>query len=369
MLLKTFRAITLLLFSAAVLLILNNIKNDFVVSVPPEIVASRKITEITEIVEISKKTTTAPAVSEEGIKTKQARPSAIFSPKPPPIPTIPLPTTSEAPVKTPSTPLKPIPTSPQLNENEIMAATVRIRCGKTFGSGFVLKKNEKWYALTAAHVIIDKIEARDFECDVIFPYYNPNFEYYQEAHYRVGKILSPTETEKNYKEKGFDLAVLEVLPLENKSEDARVFPAGYPFINYPLCSATNLTDKIVLWGYATNIGTTASPGSILSQFEGEIVQYGDIKGVLKERSNKFAGGYEYLADLNYTADSSIQHPAVLIMSNNNFSGASGGLVFDISKNCVIGVNVAVSIQDNQVFGLVINPSFAPIKDWFETVIK
>lgn len=255
-----------------------------------------------------------------------------------------------------------------INEDLIIPAVVRLRCGRSFGSGFVIKSpQEKKYVLTAAHVVIDQIDSDQSNCDIIFPTKDSNFGYYREAHYRKGKILLPEETEKNYKEKGHDIAALAISPLEDPSEDARVFPGGYPSLAFPFCPTDTLKDKIILWGYSVNVGTSATAGGIISRFDGELIQYGDIVGIERKPSQSFISGYEYLPLLEYNLDESREHPAAVIVSKNNFSGASGGLVLDINKLCIAGVNVATVVEGDAVLGLITNPNFSSIQTWLELV--
>jgi len=261
----------------------------------------------------------------------------------------------------------PRETRPYINEDAIRSAVVRVRCGSVFGSGLVISRGEKHYVLTAAHVIIDRLESKLYSCDVIFPRKDENGNY-REAHYRQGKILAPVETEKNYKENGVDIAILEVLPLDNRLEDMTVFPAGYPFVDYDFCSPNTLGDAIILFGFAANVGTAVTPGAFMSRFEGRVVQYADVVGVIKEPSQQFAGGFSYLPKLQLTTDSSLQHNLTVIISSNNFSGASGGLVLDVDKKCVIGVNIATLVKDSDVFGFVTNLNFDYVKEWMKKAI-
>lgn len=324
-----------------------------------------------------------PAAFEIATTTTETAP-AIVSPieeKPAPAPPTPLPMPKlELPEILPQpkpglpvTPAPPQPTTqsaipkPQINEEEIMKAIVRVGCGSTFGSGFVIKSGETRYAVTAAHVVIDRIEAKNFFCNVIFPRKDENGNFV-EAHYRAGRIISPDTTETNYKEKGVDLAILKILPLENKTEDLDRFPTGFPYINYPFCPSDTLGDDIILWGYSANLGTTFSPGGVLSKFLGHLIQYADVIGITKKSSSEFSGGFVYLPKMESSLDLASQHQINIILSNNNFSGASGGLVFNASKACVIGINIATLVQSNQVFGFVTNPNFAPIKEWLNQVI-
>src|SRR3989344_875135 len=257
---------------------------------------------------------------------------------------------------------------PIINEDEIMQAVVRVRCGKSYGSGFSILRNEKRYVLTAAHVVIDQVEVfKKYQCDVIYPRKDENGNY-QEAHYRVGKILLPDETISNYQEKGIDLAVLEVIPLADKKEDLQKFTNSYPYLNYSFCPTITLGDSMNLWGFSANLGTTINPGAFMSKFQGEIVQYEDVIGVTKKVSLEFLNGFVYLPKFDHSLDQGVFHHLTVILSNNNFSGASGGLVFDTNKACIVGVNIATLVQDNKVFGFVTNPEFGPIKEFMNRAI-
>ena len=291
--------------------------------------------------------------------SKIKTPQAIIAPKPTPpasIPSaiLPLPLEISALIPTivemPSAPTPAPPTITPVNEDDLMSSIVRIRCGNIFGSGFSV--NPKGLVLSVAHVVIEAIEKGGETCDIIFPAKHPSFGFYSEAHYRKGAILLPHETKKLYKEQALDVALLQTSFLENDP----VFPQSFPYINYPFCEPDTLGDKILLFGYAANLGTSAiSPGSILSRFKGEVLQYEDITGVKPDYFPESAG----------TLDDSIQHPITIIFSNNNFSGASGGLVFNNSKNCIVGANSAVGIVsgDPKVYGFIFNFNFPQVKNW------
>ena len=239
--------------------------------------------------------------------------------------------------------VSPVELAPKFDEAEIMSAVVRIRCGKSYGSGFSLERNGKRYVLTAAHVVIDQMEFfKKYQCDVIYPQKDANGNY-QEAHYRIGTILLPDETILNYEEKGIDLAILEVIPLADKNEDLQKFPNGYPYLNYLFCPAGTLGDSINLWGFSANLGTAITPGAFMSKFQGEIVQYEDVVGVTKKASPEFLNGFVYLPKFEHSLDQNILHHLTVILSTNNFSGASGGLVFNTSKACIVGVNIATLV--------------------------
>lgn len=268
----------------------------------------------------------------------------------------------------PATPVTISSLLPPINEDEIKLAVARIRCGFTFGSGFIIKRDGKYYAITVAHVVINQIESKNYTCDVILPRKDENGNF-KETYYRKGTILSPAEIEKNYKEQAIDLAVLKVLPLEDRQEDLRIFPTGYPYVNYSFCPADTLGDNIILLGYAANLGTTITPGAFLSKFTGEIVQYSDVTGVKARPSTDFISGLVYLPVQEPSFDTNISHQITIFVSDNNFSGASGGLVFNTSKNCIAGVNFGTLLQNGNVFGFSTNPNFEKINNWLETIIK
>ena len=300
------------------------------------------------------------------IAEKKALAPKILTPPPPPqvMPPEEIATTTRPEVATTTVPAVPEVKIPPVDEEELMRAVVRIRCGNIYGSGFVI--NQKGLVLTAAHVLVGAIEDGTANCDVIFPRKHSDFGFYSEAHYRSGTILVPKETEKFYKERGFDIAALNTAFLENDP----VFPTEFPYIKYPFCGPETLDDKILLFGYAANIGTSpASLGSVLSRFEGAVLQYADVISIRKEPSKIYSGGYDYFPDFSHTLDESVSHPSVLIYSSNNFSGASGGLVFDTSQNCIIGINSAVATAegDPRVFGFVANPNFPAMKSWLDVL--
>lgn len=258
-------------------------------------------------------------------------------------------------------PLSPTPL-PALDEDMLKAAVVRIRCGNVYGSGFTITSGG--LILTAAHVLIEAIDAGVSECDVIFPRKHPDFGFYSETYYRRGMILGTSTTAAFYKEKGFDVALLRATPLA----DEPVFSGGFPYVNYPFCGPETLGDEILLFGYAANVGTSASSlGSVLSRFEGTVLEYEDVNGTKQVPSKNFSGGSDYLPIFTFSVDESRHHPIVLIASNNNFSGASGGLVFDTAKRCIIGINSAVGTAsgDPRVFGLIYNFEFPEIKNWIK----
>lgn len=271
---------------------------------------------------------------------------------------------NQLPVTSNQPPLPSPPPLPPLDEDALMRAVVRIRCGNIYGSGIVVSPDG--LVLTVAHVVIAAIETSVSGCDVIFPRKHREFDFYSETYYRKGIILASTTTATLYKEKGLDVAALRIMPLTDDS----VFPDGYPFVNMPFCGPDILDDEVLLFGYAANVGASAdSPGSILSRFSGEILQFADITGVRKEPSSISKNSNDFFPNLAYSLDENMPHPIVIIFSNNNFSGASGGLAFNASKQCIIGTNSAVgtSTGDPRIFGVIYNFEFPEIKSWRETL--
>lgn len=261
----------------------------------------------------------------------------------------------------PPVPLPALPLSP-LDEDMLKAAVVRIRCGNVYGSGFAITSGG--LVLTAAHVLIEAIDAGVSECDVIFPRKHPDFGFYSETYYRKGAILSASTTTIFYKEKGLDVALLKTESLA----DEPIFPGGFPFVDYLFCGPETLGNEVLLFGYAANVGTgVSSPGSVLSRFDGAVLEYEDVNGVKKVPSKIFDAGFDYLPDFTFSVDESRHHPIVLIVSNNNFSGASGGLVFNTAKRCIVGVNSAVGTAsgDPRIFGLIYNIAFPEVNDWLK----
>jgi len=279
-----------------------------------------------------------------------------------------------APLPPPSLPNMPsadIPSTPQpepgpviiepADTDAIQQAIPRIICGNSAGSSAVVRSaTTSTLLITATHVVINKIADGEMECDVHFPVLDFNSGFYVQTHKRRVEILYPEDTEKNFKENAVDIAVLKLIHEENEE----VFTEGYPFIDYPLCPSDTLGDDITLYGYAGNIGiSAASPGSVLSRFAGYITQYGDIIGVSKLPDGSFRDGSAYLPKLSFSVDMGVLHEINIIFSENNFSGASGGVVFNSSKNCIVGLNSATGRKDSDIFGLIVNPAAPNIASW------
>lgn len=320
-----------------------------------------------------KATTTFPATSSPEDAEKRVLPSKILAPlskikEIPPVLVQKPPETRIATATEPQADVMPFAEKllPVVDEEELMRAVVRIRCGRVYGSGFVITPSG--LVLTAAHIIMGAIGSKIPTCDIIFPRKHTNFGYYSEAHYRVGTILDAGRVERFYKEQGMDVAAFQTAFLDSDP----VFQRAFPYIKYPLCGSDTLQDKVLLFGYAANIGTSpTSLGSVLSRFEGSVIQYGDIIGISKEPSQIYKGGHDYFPEYSYSLNAGVLHPTAVIASTNNFSGASGGLVFDSSQNCIVGVNsvVATVTGDPRIFGLIVNPNFSAIKSWLDTLFS
>jgi len=290
--------------------------------------------------------------------TTSVTPQKKIAPKPIPV-FVPPPIATTTPVATPVGFTVELPQEilvAKINEDEIQSAVVKVRCGNAFGSGFIRELNGKKYAITAAHVIIDQIDQQLATCDVIFPYKKPGYDFFEERYYRTGIIQATSTTKTNYTEKGLDIAALEVLS-GAPAEDASFFPNGYPTISYPACTQTKPGDSIILFGYSVNAGTAATPGGIISRYTGSILQYGDVTSVTKKADAATASGWDYLPNLDYTLDTSLAHSHTVVATSNNFFGASGGLVFNTARNCIIGNNIALAQSSTQTLGIVINLNF------------
>lgn len=280
------------------------------------------------------------------------------------VPELPVSPTVETPLLEEMQPLPvvaEVPALPLADRDAIQRALPRIICANLSGTAISVRAATSSPLLfTAAHVVRNAILDNTLECEVHFPELDANSGFYVQTHKRSAEVLFPTETEKRYREEGIDLAVLRMLPEENEP----VFSKGYPRIEYPLCATGTLGDETVLYGYSANIGTSAaSIGTVLARFSGFITQYADIAGVYLLPDGAFRDGNAYLPELSFSLDERRAHPLSIVFSENNFSGASGGAVFNFSKNCLVGVNTATGRKDNNVFGLVVNPAAPEIKNW------
>ena len=217
---------------------------------------------------------------------------------------------------------------PEIDENTIFRAVVKIQCsatdgvGKSIGAGFVLKDG---LVVTVAHLLMDSGAKT---CDVIFP--KDRFP----IHYLKGEITESVEAiKKRFEEDGIDIGFLK-LPLIAEYTDARtIFGNFYPALPYPICSNSSIIgDTVYHYGYPSNFQGL----NYLSRMDGIVVSYADIKGTSIQTPAD--GGASYRApDFSFTNDEKEFHPYA-VSQVGIFYGSSGGLAFDASKACILGVN-------------------------------
>ncbi|KKW18167.1 MAG: hypothetical protein UY60_C0019G0009 [Parcubacteria group bacterium GW2011_GWB1_50_9] len=284
-----------------------------------------------------------PDVSDTGIKEEKKvepakdeipvkqNPPKISSPSPmvvviPPIPVfLPATTTEKA---APPAATQEKPRTPEIDENAILRAVVKIQCpatdgiGKSIGSGFVLKDG---LVVTVAHLLMD---SGSKTCDVIFP--KDRFP----IHYLKGEITEDFSViRKRFEDDGIDLGFLR-LPVIAEYDDARtIFGNFYPALPYPVCDNPSVIGDVVYhYGYPSNFQGL----NYLSRMDGIIVSYADIRGTSTQVSAD--GGATYRApDFSFTDDEKEFHPYA-VSQVGIFYGSSGGLAFDASKACILGVN-------------------------------
>ena len=264
--------------------------------------------------------------------------------RPPPLPVIPrlsppAPALLPTPVATTTIPLSatattvpaavvqpPPPALPQLNEQALLSAVVKVECpsedrrGKYVGSGFVLPRG---IVVTAAHVIKD---SGSDDCQVIFPNKDR-----APSHYLRGVTENREAVKRRHDEEGIDVAVIFLPALSAYPEGAAVFPNGYPSVPYPICEeARMLKDKLLHFGYPSNFLNQ----SYLSKLEGEAVVYADIQGIKEQLSEDQTFTFKTPV-FGYTSDQSRIHP-YMISRVPSFYGDSGGLAFNATQQCILG---------------------------------
>ncbi len=216
---------------------------------------------------------------------------------------------------------------PPLDEQSILHAVVKIECpaadgnGKYIGSGFALKGA---VVVTAAHVVKD---SGSQTCTVIFP--NERRPIY----YLHGALEDLRTIQRRHDEKGIDVAVLKLPKFSEYPDAVKIFQNDYPFIPYPICTNPALLDDETLhFGYPSNYADQ----NYLSELPGKVVVFGDITGIEDRRS--LEGNDTYKSPiLSYMDDTSLMHP-YLLSRVPSFYGDSGGLTFDKTKQCIIGLH-------------------------------
>ena len=226
------------------------------------------------------------------------------------------------------------------DENLIFRAVVKIQCpasdgvGKSIGSGFVLGSG---LVVTVAHLLMDS--ASD-TCDVIFP--NNRFP----IHYLKAKITEDTARIRERLEKdGIDIAFLKMPPMAEYSDARSIFGSAYPSLPYPLCSNPAIIGNVVYhYGYPSSFKDL----NYLSRMEGTIVSYADVSSVSPKISEDYS---TYLApDFYFTISESQFHPYA-VSKVGIYYGDSGGLVFDATNACVLGVNHGFGMNGSTAFSI------------------
>ena len=230
---------------------------------------------------------------------------------------------SSTPALSPQKPAEP--PLPPLNEKAIFSAVVKIECpsedrkGRYVASGFAMPHG---VIVTAAHLIKD---SGSDTCTVIFPRNRaPSI-------YLLGKTEDREAARRRHDEQGIDVAFIFMPLLAAYPEAHTVFPDAYPFIPYPACADPALLgDAILHFGYPSSF----QDNSYLDASEGKAAAYADINGITEELSEDQS--YLFKSPVfKYTNDQSQLHP-YLVSRSPSFYGDSGGLGFDVTRQCIIG---------------------------------
>jgi len=236
------------------------------------------------------------------------------------------------------------PRIPEIDENAIFRAVVKIQCpaadgiGKSIGSGFVLKDG---LVVTVAHLLMDSGAKT---CDVIFP--KDRFPIY----YLKGEITEDFSIiRKRFEEDGIDIGFLRIPPLAEYDDARTIFGNFYPALPYPVCDNPSIIgDTVYHYGYPSNFKGL----NYLSRMDGVIVSNADIRGTSTQVSAD--GGASYRApDFSFTGDESEFHPYA-VSQVGIFYGDSGGLAFDASRACILGVNHGFGKGTDATFSIFLN---------------
>lgn len=225
--------------------------------------------------------------------------------------------------------LSPQPPLPPVDEETIFRAIVKIECptkdglGKYVGSGFVLRDRK---VVTAAHVVEDSGKE---ECTVIFPLER------RPTYFLRGTLIDIEAAQKRFHKEGIDLAFIELPDLSQYPEGRAIFAEKYPVVPYPLCDNSQmLGDTIFHYGYPSNFQDL----NYLERLRGEAVEYADIKGV--ENGPIFSS----------TRNESRLHP-YMVSRTGVFYGASGGLAFNETKQCILGPHHGFSSGSSESYSI------------------
>lgn len=283
-----------------------------------------------------------PDVSKSIPKTENRAPvvteKIILPPAPPPAAPLPAPKSAVVPVSPPApvassspqipppAPVPPPPPAmPPLEEAALLRAVVKIECptadglGKYIGSGFAISGDR---VVTAAHVIKD---SGGTECRVIFPRER------RPVHYLKGTIQDFSAVAKRHDEEGIDVAVIQLPRLEEYDDARAIFGKEYPRVPYQICeNPVMIGDRLLHFGYPSSFLDQA----YLQESKGEAVFYGDINGIKDQTSADGSSTFKSPI-FEYTKDETAMH-AYMISRVPTFYGDSGGLAFNVAKQCILG---------------------------------
>lgn len=241
---------------------------------------------------------------------------------------------------------------PSLKEEQIFKAVVKIECptkdglGKYIGSGFVLSEE---VVVTAAHVVN---ESGNRECTIIFPSER------KPIHYLKGVIRDFEKLKERLDERGIDFALLDLPPLSSYPEARAIF-SSYPLVPYSFCEDPKmLGDATYHYGYPANFKDL----EYLERLKGEALEYADIEGTEMKGSED---GASYKAPIfSFNVDESRLHP-YMISRTGVFYGASGGLAFNATKQCILGPHHGFSAGSSESFSIFMILGWEKIKTFLE----
>jgi len=311
--------------------------------VPSEEIVSEEKTDISDIgtkeeKKVEPKKNEIPAKSNP---PKISNPSPVVAVIPPTPVLLPATTTEKA---APPAYQQEKPRIPEIDENAIFRAVVKIQCsatdgiGKSIGSGFLLKDG---LVVTVAHLLMD---SGSKTCGVIFS--KDRFP----IHYLKGEITEDLSIiRKRFEEDGIDIGFLRIPPLAEYDDARTIFGNSYPSLPYPICSDPSIIGDVVYhYGYPSNFKDL----NYLSRMDGIIVSYADIKGTSVQ--TPAGGGASYRApDFSFTDDETGFHPYA-VSQVGIFYGDSGGLAFDASKACILGVNHGFGKGSTATYSIFLN---------------
>ncbi len=205
------------------------------------------------------------------------------------------------------------------DEQELWRGVVAVRCAfgasrAIAGSGIIL--DNEGHIATNNHVAGD---APNGSCEAIFPAFSENTGYRIRARNAFpAKIVALSGNNDN------DIAILQVEKTADFQTQIDYLKKYYgwtgdpfSFIPYSFCSRASLGDKVI--HYDWQVVNTASEGYEIVRTVSTVVDF------LLDRDGTF-----YYAQAGQTPD-------YIVTDAQKAGGASGGLAFDASKDCVLGL--------------------------------